>query len=127
MIIELLKHVFQQINIDWRVYRSKAKGSASDPIPNKYIVYKLPSTSSRVHRDDTVLEITFWTRDESDTTELELKVEEIDRMLRNHRHIDEHHLLVFTKIGQSEIPDPDPLIERRELRYIIKQSERIDY
>lgn len=127
MIIELLKHVFQQLNIDWRVYRSHATGTTSDPIPDKYIVYKLPSTSSSVHRNDRVLEITFWTRDISDTTELELKVEELDRKLRNHRHIDEHHLLVFTKIGQSEIPDPDKLMERRELRYLIKQSERIDY
>ena len=127
MIIKLLEHVFQQLNVGWRVYNPKAVGSETDPIPDKYIVYKLPSTSATTHRNDRVLEITFWTRDISDTTELELKVEEIDRKLRNHRHIDEHHLLVFQKISQSEIPDPDILMERRELRYFIKQSERIDY
>lgn len=127
MIIELLKTIYAQLNIGWRVYRTRAVGTAQDPIPNKYIVYKLPSTSAAVDHNNRVLEITFWTKNQNDTTELDLFVEEVDKKLRRFRHIDEHHLLVFTKISQSEILDPDPTVNRRELRYMIKQSERNDY
>ncbi|MEO7904639.1 MAG: hypothetical protein ABIR91_02495 [Candidatus Saccharimonadales bacterium] len=126
MIIDLLQTVFERLNTDWRVYYNRAVGTVADPIPDRYIIYKLPPYSSTVDRNDRILEVTFWTNGVQNPTIIEQKVEEIDKRLRGYRHIDESHLLVFDKIGGGYIPDPDPIVERRELRYLIKQSERID-
>lgn len=125
--IELLKFIYGQLTpFGWRVYRSRAIGDEQDPIPNKYMVYKIGSTTGAIDRNDRILTINLWTKGISDTTELDQVVERVDRALRRLRYIDEHHLLVFQRLTILEIDDPNPEIRRRELQYLIKQSERIE-
>lgn len=123
--IETMKVVFAKINSGWKVYAEEATG---DNIPDDYIVYKFPPASSSRYRDDLILEVTLWTRlGNRDTTHLENKWKEIDDALNGHMHLDATQWLKFEKLSQGMIPDPDANVRRRELRYLIKREERIDY
>ncbi|MDV2883835.1 hypothetical protein RYX45_01485 [Alkalihalophilus pseudofirmus] len=125
--IELMRTIFHRLDVGWKVYHEEARGSEQNPVPKDYIIYKLPPYSSFTDRDDYVLEVTLWSfLDGRDTTHLELKWDEIDKRLKKYIHLDEYHLLQFVKTGGGQIPDPDPNVRRRELRYLIKRSERVD-
>lgn len=120
-----MKVVFAKINSGWKVYAEEVTGGS---IPNDYIVYKFPPSSSTRYRDDLILEVTLWTRlGNRDTTHIERKWQEIDNALNGHVHLDANQWLKFEKISQGMIPDPDKNVRRRELRYLIKREERIDY
>ncbi|PSL42127.1 hypothetical protein B0H99_101375 [Planomicrobium soli] len=123
--IEVFKVIFEKLEADWPVYFEEKD---SESFANDYIVFKLPPGSSTKYRDDLILEVTLWSYlGERDTTHLEEKWTELDRLLRNHMHLDADQWLEFQKIGQGMIPDSDKNIRRRELRYLVKREERIDY
>lgn len=123
--IETMKVVFAKINTGWKVYAEEVTG---DSVPDDYIVYKFPPASSTKYRDSLILEVSLWTHlNNRDTTHLENKWQEIDAALNGQVHLDANQWLKFEKIGQGMIPDPDKNVRRRELRYLIKREERIDY
>jgi hypothetical protein len=124
---ELIRDIYQalaQSNID--VYRRKAPSDAQYP----YAVFKLPTTTSYSDREDYILEVDIWDNENAWT-----QVEDIERITEITSNIDkaisklqilnDTHLLIFQKINQLEIPDPDDSIRRNQLRYVIKRSERV--
>ena len=121
--IDVFKVIFERLNVGWAVHFEEAQASTGD-----YIVFKLPPSSSTKYRDDLIVEVTLWSYlDGRDTTHLEEKWAEVDAKLKHHLHIDAGQLLIFQKLSGGMIPDPDKNVRRRELRYLIKREERIDY
>ena len=123
--IDVFTVIFERLSVEWPVFFEERD---SEDFSSDYIVFKLPLSSSTKYRDDLILEVTLWSYlGDRDTVHLEQKWAELDKKLRHHMHLDDNQLLMFQKISQGMIPDPDKNVRRRELRYLIKREERIDY
>jgi hypothetical protein len=89
-----------------------------------YIVYKLPnSVNVESDRQDYTLQIDVWDKN-TDTTALETLTDDIDKQLYKLEHLDTDQFLKFERESRLMIPDTDPKIKRRQLRYVVKQYER---
>ncbi|OEH86252.1 hypothetical protein BHU72_12010 [Desulfuribacillus stibiiarsenatis] len=110
-----------------RVYQEIAP--EKDPITNKkpefpYVVYNFPPSSSPVpDRDDKILEIDVWDNI-PDTTRLEQLTDSIDKSLNKLRHLEGDFFVIFQRLSKGSIPDPDPKIRRRQIRYLLKTYDR---
>jgi len=124
-VIDLFTVIFERLSVEWPVFFEEKD---TESFANDYIVFKLPPSSSTKYRDDLILEVTLWSYlEDRDTVHIEQKWAELDKKLRHYMHLDDNQLLIFQKISQGMIPDPDKNVRRRELRYLIKREERIDY
>lgn len=127
-----MKHLIQSLytiisqSTSWSVYDSQANQNATYP----YIVFKLPnSNNTESDREDFIVEVdlwddkTFW-RSVEDSTRIYDEVTKVDDAIKKTRILNEHHLLIFSKVNQLALPDPDENIKRIQLRYEVKQYER---
>ncbi|TYS91898.1 hypothetical protein [Rossellomorea aquimaris] len=110
----------------WSVYDTQANQNAVYP----YIVFKLPnSNNTESDREDFIIEVdlwddkTFWQSLE-DTERLYEEVSKVNDAMKKARILNEHHLLIFSKLNQLQLPDPDENIRRIQLRYEVKTYER---
>lgn len=84
-----------------------------------YITYNLPNSNEQEFREDFILEVNIWDKS-SDTTALETLTDNVDKKINRLKYIDENMQVSFYRINRMMIPDPDPNIRRRELRYQVK-------
>ena len=100
-----------------RVYLEKAPEGTDFP----YVTYRFPTSNEAEFREDFILEVNLWDHGE-DTTALEELTEDVDEALNRTKHLTataDMQLSVY-RINRMMIPDPDPKIRRRELRYEVK-------
>jgi hypothetical protein len=123
----LLVYLYQTLssvhpNVHDEIARKEKEDDPYPPYP--YIVFNLPtSTDTERQRQDFILEVDIWDQT-TDLRPLETLTDEIDNALKKVRYIDDNQALMFTRINRLRIPDPDPTIRRRQLRYEIKRYER---
>lgn len=119
--INLLSYVFTKLSETQKpVYFEIAPTNAVFP----FIVYKLPnSVNIESDRQDYTLQIDVWDKN-TDTTALETLTNDIDKRLHQLQHLDTNQFLKFERESRLMIPDTDPTIRRRQLRYVVKQYER---
>ena len=121
--IELQKFIVQQLKaIHPQVYLEWAPQGAVFP----YIIYTLPTSDEIERREDFILEVDVWDKQEDGSTvTLQNISDQIDQTLNR---------LIFTsstgwssrfyRINRLIVPDPDPAIRRRQLRYDIRVYRR---
>lgn len=108
------------ITIHPRVYLERAPQGAVTP----YVTWKIPNMTPNQWRDDHILEISVWDKS-TKTAAIETLTDSLnatmDRLTINTGAFDAHMHL----INRLVIPDPDPDIKRRELRYqiLLKRKE----
>ncbi len=98
-------------------YLEEAPKDATYP----YVVYRLPTSTEEEHREDFILEVSLWDRG-LDTTAVEGLTANVDAALNRMKHLApalDMQVSVY-RINRLMIPDPDPMIRRRELRYQLK-------
>jgi hypothetical protein len=119
--MNLLQVLFTKLSeIQKPVYFELAPSNAVFP----YIVYKLPnSTNVESDRQDYVLQVDVWDN-KSDTTALETLTNDIDKKLNKMEHLDFTQFIKIERENRLMVPDTDPEIRRRQLRYTVKQYER---
>lgn len=117
----LLEYIFTKLSETQKpVYFEIAPQKASLP----YIVFKLPnSVTVESDRMDYVLQIDLWDN-KADTSALETLTSDIDKSLYRLQYMDATQFIKFERESRLMIPDPDPTIKRRQLRYTVKHYER---
>lgn len=106
------------------VYPEKAANKAKYP----YVVYRF-SSDYEIERNarGIFLEIDIWDSKKSNYDELtaiENLTDQIEKLFDYKRYLDDNHLLIFSKLGRSPIPDEDDNIIRRQLRFLIKSYDK---
>lgn len=119
--IALLKYLKDTITgVHARSYLEEAPEDLSGTRPAfPYVVYSLPTSNEVEHREDFILEINLWDYG-ADTTALEELTQNMDDALNRKHYLATGLLVVIYRINRMMIPDPDPAIRRRELRYQVK-------
>lgn len=114
--VSLFQSIYSKLNeVHSRVYFELAPQNAEFP----YIVYKFPNSNRDEHREDFTLEIDIWDN-KADTTELETITDNIDKKLNRLQILDENFHVSIYRINRLMVPDTDPSIHRRQLRYNVK-------
>ena len=98
-----------------RVWLERAPRNAVVP----YVVYLVPSSADAEIREDFVVEVTIWGRG-PDTTALEQLTDDVDRAMQRLYYLDGNLSARLYRTGRLMLPDPDPHVRRRELRYLAK-------
>lgn len=117
--VELQKYIVSQLkSIHPRVYLEEAIQQGVFP----YVVYKLPDSSTVNRREDFVLELDIWDKPSNGSTEnLQLLSDSIDKRFNRLIYVDSNGWNVrFYRINRLMVPDSDPSIRRRQLRYEAK-------
>lgn len=118
--IELQKFIIGQLQlIHSRVYQEWGPQNPIFP----YVVYCLPTSEEVIdHREDFILEIDVWDRPDNGSTKMmQLIADKIDYALNRTRYFSsEGWFTRLYRVNRLMIPDPDPLIRRRQLRYECK-------
>lgn len=122
MAMELYKFIIDETkHITNKVYPEQAPKNAQFP----YVVFNFPTENMFEHYQDHIyLEIDIWSKSRQgvdafyEATEL---TDEIDKVFKYKRHLDENYLLIFQRINKLAIPDEDSDIRHRQLRYLIKK------
>ena len=120
--MDLLTFIYDQIqSVYAKTYFEKAPQSTEYP----YVVYHMPNTSEVEVREDTVLEVDVWTNT-GDMVELETITDNIDKKLNRLSNLDANFQCKIYRDNpyKLNIPDEDPIINRRRLRYNIKLYRR---
>lgn len=120
--IELQKYIVAELKkIHPRVYQ-EVNNSTEKIFP--YVIYRFPTSNEVVdYREDFVLEIDVWDRPEDGSTVmLQTIADNIDRTLNRARYTSDDGTWStrIYRINRLMIPDPDPLIRRRQLRYELR-------
>ncbi|SDY23179.1 DUF3168 domain-containing protein [Thermoactinomyces sp. DSM 45892] len=121
--IELQRFLVSQLKrIHPRVYLEWAVQGASFP----YLVYQLPTSSEMNRREDFVLEVDVWDQpSDGSTLYLQTLTDRVDQQLNRLTYTDASGWNArFFRVSRLMIPDPDPLIRRRQLRYDIRTYRR---
>ena len=114
--ISLLTYIYNQLKlVHSNVYFEQAPENATFP----YIVFKLPNSTENEAREDFILEVDIWDNN-SDTTTLETLTNNIDTQLNRTHHTETNVVCSIYRINRLMIPDPDPNIRRRQLRYQVQ-------
>lgn len=117
-IIQTILQTLETIHTD-SFFKRAAKNTQ-----NPYIVFTLASNGSEdVNRDDNVLAVNVWGDDESNPSVYSL-ADTIEEEFKMKRILNDNHFLSFSKISRLDIPDPNPMTERIELRYNIRTYKR---
>jgi hypothetical protein len=117
-IIKTIRETLETIHTD--VYFKRAGKNTQNP----YIVFTIASNASEdVNRDDNVLSINVWGDDTSNPSVYSL-ADTIEETFKMKRILNDNHLLMFSKVSRLDIPDPNPMTERIELRYNIRTYKR---
>ena len=120
--MDLLTFIYNQIQSVYnKTYFEKAPQGTEYP----YVVYHMPNTSEVEVREDTVLEVDIWTNT-GDIVELETITDNIDKKLNRLSNLDANFQCKIYRDNpyKLNIPDEDPIIDRRRLRYNIKLYRR---
>jgi hypothetical protein len=116
-VIKTIRETLESIHTD--VYFKRVGNKP----PNPYIVFKTPSDSpEEYNRDDVTVEIDIWGDDNSNPSVYALS-DSIESVLNMKRVLTADHLLMFPNAQRLEIPDPNPKIERIQLRYIVRKHK----
>jgi hypothetical protein len=120
--MNLLQYIFSKLSEAQKpVYFEFAPHKAIMP----YIVFSLPnSVDVESDRQDYTLQINIWD-DKADSAALETLTSDIDILLHKLQYIDNNQFLKFERENRLMISDSDPSIKRRQLRYTVKQYERL--
>lgn len=117
--IDLQKFIFNELRqIHPRVYAEWAPQDGAFP----YVVYRLPTSNESGWREDFILEVDIWDRpDDGSTVPLQELADRIDQALHRRRYTSpEGWTTGIFRINRLMVPDPDPLIRRRQLRYELR-------
>lgn len=118
--IDLLKTLYTELaKVHPNVHYEYAKSNTVAP----FIVFKLPNSNEAENREDFTLEVNVVDVN-PDTTNLETIVSGIVNHFKNLRLMTESSFLIFHKEGRFMVPDPDPNLRKRRIRFIVKQYER---
>jgi len=116
--IKTIKQTLEGLHAE--VYFNRAGKNTQDP----YIVFKIPLSDPEEYKVDTLtLEINIWGKVDSSPNVYTLS-DSIESELNMKRILTENHLLMFPEASWLEIPDPDPLVKRIQLRYFIRKHKR---
>ncbi len=121
--VSLLQSIYSKLNeVHSRVYfelvpEKDPKTQLPPELP--YILYKFPNSNRAEYREDFTLEIDIWDN-KADTTELETITDNIDKKLNRLQILDENFHVSIYRINRLMVPDTDPSIHRRQLRYNVK-------
>ena len=111
--VPLMQYVVQQLKtVHNRVYLEQAP---DDPV-FPYVVYQMPTSNEMENREDFSIEVNIW-GNSLDTLEIEQLTSNIDRRLNRLSHYDNGFQTILYRINRMMIPDPEPSIRRRQLRY----------
>lgn len=97
------------------VYFQKAPASAEFP----YLVFDLPTSFNNAPSEDFLLEIDAWDNNQ-DTTILENIIDSIDEELNNKIISFDKYKAIFRRENRLTLPDEDPTLNRRQLRYTVR-------
>lgn len=115
--IELQKFIVAELKkIHPRVYQEWGPQDAVFP----YVVYRMPTSNESEWREDFILEVDIWDKPaDGSTVTLQTLADNIDRALNRLRYIsnDGTWSTRIYRINRLMVPDPDPAIRRRQLRY----------
>jgi hypothetical protein len=119
--IHLLQALFTQLSdTPTPVYLESVPEGANLP----YIVFSLPnSLNVESDRQDYTLQVDVWDNS-PDNTRIDTITHEVDSKIHKWRFLNDKLLLILQRENRLMIPDPDPSIRRRQLRYLIKTYER---
>lgn len=98
-----------------RVYVEQAPQGTVFP----YVVYILPNSTEENHREDFILEVQVWGNSKN-TNEINNIAHNIDKKLNRLKYLDTNMQTSIYRVNRLMVPDPDPAIRRRELRYNCK-------
>lgn len=117
----LLQYIFSILSETLKpVYLEVAPNEVAYP----YIVFSLPnSVNVESDRQDYTLQINIWDN-KTDTTALETLTDLIDGKLYKRQYLDSNQFIKFERESRLMVPDTDPSIKRRQLRYTVKTYER---
>lgn len=88
------------------------------------MVYRFPTSNPNEWREDFILEIDIWDQPpDGSTVTLQTLADEIDRALNRLRYTSTNWTTRIYRINRLMIPDPDPTIRRRQLRYELRTFE----
>lgn len=118
--MDLQKWITAQLKqIHPRVYLEVAPQDKVFP----YLVYNLPSSDTPTYYlEDYILEIDVWDKPaDGSTVTLQQLADDVDRRFNlSHYYSPDGWVARVFRIGRLMLPDPDPTIRRRQLRYQIK-------
>lgn len=101
------------------VYYKRASGTTLNP----YIVFKTPSDTPNEDNDDVVFEVDIRGDNQANPSVYEL-ADTIEKDLNKKRILNDNHFLMFGNAQRLDIPDPDPIIKRIQLRYTVRTYKR---
>lgn len=125
--IELFKFIYQKLDTlsGKKVYQEKVPEDEAPDFP--YLVFNFSIPDRNVEQALGFLEIDFWSsNDDLETLENLVSAVDGNSSRDNPTGLDELRFFgngfqaVFYRIFRGNIPDPDPKIRRRQLRYLVK-------
>jgi hypothetical protein len=120
-VIELQKFIIAELRkIHPRVYQEWAPEGAVSP----YVVYRMPTSNEAGWREDFILEIDVWDQPANGSTvALQTLADAIDRTFNRMRYTGNGWSTRIYRINRLMVPDPNPTIRRRQLRYELRTYE----
>lgn len=124
--IELFEFIYDELTkVHGDVWhREEIPQDASYP----FVSFFIPTDSPlEVHRSDIILELDVWhSRGATNNVlgEIESLTNEIEEHFKRMRYIDNEKLIIFERLSRIPIPDTNPDIRRRQLRYRLKVDWR---
>ena len=115
----LLTLIYSQLRtVADRVHIENAPSGITVVYP--YVTYRIPTSIDDYQKQDFIVEIDIWDN-KADNTAIEKLTDDIDAIFHRLQHYQEGVLQVSVyRINRMMIPDPDPKIRRRQLRYQAK-------
>lgn len=106
--------------VEGETYQKHAPDDAGFP----YKVFQIESIDlGDIYRDDFVLEINVWDKNES-TEMVDNITDEIEEMLNALNHPTPENLPTFYRISRKEIDDPDKSLKRNLIKFQVQNYER---
>jgi len=121
-IVELMSCIQSRIAaVHSRTYKGRApeKDANGKPVKFPYAVWRLPNSTQQELPEELILEVDTWDN-KADTTALENLTSEIDGHLHGWNHVTDFYGMRVFRMNRLEVLDPDPAINRRKLRYLVR-------
>ncbi len=113
VIVSLLEQVTPNVSFD------KADKKTQFP----YSVYSMNNVDlSSYPRDDISVTVDIWDKD-IDSIRIETLTDKLEKILNRNNHPTDKILPTFYLVGRNSLEDEDPLIQRRQLKFIVKNYE----
>ena len=113
VIVSLLEQVTPNVSFD------KADKRTQFP----YSVYSMNNVDlSSYPRDDISVTVDIWDKD-IDSIRIETLTDKLEKILNRNNHPTDKILPTFYLVGRNSLEDEDPLIQRRQLKFIVKNYE----